>query len=479
MRCRRRGMAAIATVVLLLILDLIIIRIVIGGARDHDLTVRRLETIQAFYAAEAGMNMAIREMMNDTDEDGDGAIGTISDDATPANNPAFGQAQVLVTSAVAGPHTTLTSHGRAGDVRREVEATSGGIIDTVAGTGVAGYSGDGGPATSAQINKPTGAAVDASGNIYIVDTLNNRIRKVDAATGIIQTVAGTGGAGYSGDGGPATSAEIKNPVGVAVDASGNIYIADTENHRIRKVDAATGIIQTVAGTGVGGDSGDGGPATSAQLRKAQGVTVDASGNIYIADTLNQRIRKVDAPTGIIQTVAGTGVAGYSGDGGPATSAQIKNPAVVAVDASGNIYIGDTDNHRIRKVDPATGIIQTVAGTGVAGYSGDGGPATSAQIKNPAVVAVDASGNIYIGDTDNHRIRKVDPATGIIQTVAGTGVAGYSGDGGLATSAQLKKAQGVTVDASGNIYIADTENYRIRKVDPSIRRVVRWQEVEPQ
>ena len=224
----------------------------------------------------------------------------------------------------------------------------------------------------------------------------------------ITTYAGNGIAGYAGDGGPATSAQLKPPEDVDVDSSGNIYIADTQNQRIRKVDAATGIIQTVAGTGSAGYNGDGGPATSAQLKAPSGVAIDSSGNIYIADTQNFRIRKVDAATGIIQTVAGTGVAGYSGDGGPATSAQIKNPAVVAVDASGNIYIADTLNHRIRKVDAATGIIQTVAGTGVAGYSGDGGPATSAQIKNPAVVAVDASGNIYIGDTDNHRIRKVDP-----------------------------------------------------------------------
>ena len=216
-------------------------------------------------------------------------------------------------------------------------------------------------------------AVDASGNLYIADTGNNRIRKV-SATGIITTVAGNGSAGYSGDGGPATSAQLDGPEGVAVDGSGNLYIADTCNNRIRKV-SATGIITTVAGNGSAGYSGDGGPATSAQLSLPAGVAVDGSGNLYIADSGNNRIRKVSA-TGIITTVAGNGSPGYSGDGGPATSAQLNQPAGVAVDASGNLYIADSSNNRIRKVS-ATGIITTVAGNGFDGYSGDGGPATSA------------------------------------------------------------------------------------------------------
>jgi trimeric autotransporter adhesin len=217
----------------------------------------------------------------------------------------------------------------------------------VAGTGSSGYSGDGGQATSAALNSPYGVAVDASGNIYIADTYNYRIRIVTKSTGIISTVAGTGSYGYSGDGGQATSAALDYPCGVAVDASGNIYIADTYNYRIRMVTKSTGIISTVAGTGSYGYSGDGGQATSAALNSPYGVAVDASGNIYIADTYNYRIRIVTKSTGIISTVAGTGSYGYSGDGGQATSAALRSPYGVAVDASGNIYIADTYNHRIR------------------------------------------------------------------------------------------------------------------------------------
>jgi trimeric autotransporter adhesin len=304
-------------------------------------------------------------------------------------------------------------------------------------------------------------AVDASGNIYIADTNNHRIRMVTKSTGIISTVAGTGYSGYSGDGGQATSAALRNPYGVAVDASGNIYIADSANNRIRMVTKSTGIISTVAGTGSYSYSGDGGQATSAALNYPYDVAVDASGNIYIADSSNYCIRMVLKSTGIIRTVAGTGSSGYSGDGGQATSAALGNPYDVAVDASGNIYIADTTHNRIRTVMKSTGIISTVAGTGSYGSSGDVGQATSATLYNPYGVAVDASGNIYIADTNNHRIRMVTKSTGIISTVAGTGSSGYNGDGGQATSAALRDPFGVAVDASGNIYIADSSNYCIR------------------
>jgi trimeric autotransporter adhesin len=329
----------------------------------------------------------------------------------------------------------------------------------VAGTGSYGYSGDGGQATSAALNYPYGVAVDASGNMYIADS--NRIRMVTKSTGSISTVAGTGSSGYSGDGGQATSAALKYPNGVAVDASGNIYIADTYNNRIRIVTKSTGIISTVAGTGSYSYSGDGGQATSAALFYPYGVAVDASGNIYIADTYNHRIRMVTKSTGIISTVAGDGTPEYKGDGGPATSAILYYPASIAVDALGNIYIADSFNYRIRMVTKSTGIISTVAGTGSYGYSGDGGQATSAILNYPRGVAVDVSGNIYIADTNNHCIRMMTKSTGIISTVAGTGSYGYSGDGGQATSAALYSPYGVAVDASGNIYIADTYNYRIR------------------
>ncbi len=338
-------------------------------------------------------------------------------------------------------------------------ASALGIISTVAGGGNSGL-GDGGPATSARLNGPRGVFVDGSGNIYIGDWLHHRIRKVDAS-GIISTVAGNGTAAFSGDGGPATSASLNSPFGVFVDGSGNIYIVDRTNHRIRKVDTS-GIITTVAGSSTFGFSGDGGPATNARLRNPQGVSVDGLGNIYIADSSNNRIRKVDT-SGIITTVAGNSTSGFSGDGGPATSASLKTPSGVFVDGSGNFYIADQLNHRIRKVD-TSGIISTVAGKGTSTFSGDGGPATSASLNAPLGVFGDGSGVIYIADKVNHRIRKVD-TSGIISTVAGNGTKAFSGDGGPATSASFNFPQSVFVDGLGVIYIADQGNQRIRKVEP--------------
>lgn len=329
--------------------------------------------------------------------------------------------------------------------------------------------GDGCLATHA-ITSSFGVALDNSGNLYIAETYDaafSGIRKVNASTGIITMVVG-GSYGYSGDGGPATSAELAEPVAVALDAAGDIYIADMENLRVRKVTASTGIITTVAGNGTAGPAGDGGAATSAELNYPWGVTVDASGNIYIADTSNNRIRKVTASTGVISTVAGNGTAGYSGDGGQATKAEIAFPYGVAVDLSGNIYIADSGNMRIRKVSASTGIISTVVGDGTQGYSGDGGLATNAEICLPWGVTVDAAGDIYFSDPDADDVRKVNAATGIINTVAGAstgcwGTGGFAGDGGLATSAKLYQPSGLALDTANDIYIADTENYRVRAV----------------
>jgi DNA-binding beta-propeller fold protein YncE len=352
---------------------------------------------------------------------------------------------------------TVTA-GTTTTVNFKLDVEKVGIITTIAGTGTAGYSGDGGQATSAQLNGPISVAIDSYGNLYIADYASLRIRKV-SPSGIITTVAGTGVAGYSGDGGQAISAQLYGPISIAIDGSGNLYFADFYNYRIRKVDTS-GIITTVAGTGTQGYSGDGGNATSAQINKSYGVALDSSSNLYVADSDNHRIRKV-SPSGIITTVAGTGTAGYSGDGGNATSAQLNNPYSVAIDSSGNLYIADYSNSRIRRVS-TSGIITTFAGTGSAGYSGDGGSATSAQFYGPYGVVIDSSSNLYIADYGNHRVRKVS-TSGIITTIAGTGSAGYSGDGGSAISAQLNYPMGVTVDSYGNLYIADKSNYRIRKV----------------
>jgi trimeric autotransporter adhesin len=336
------------------------------------------------------------------------------------------------------------------------------LIKTVAGNGSYGYGGDGGPATLASLRNPNSVAVDASGNIYIADTWNYRIRMVTKSTGIITTVAGNGSISFTGDGGLATSEALSHPRGVAIDVSGNIYIADTSNNCIRMVTKSTGIITTVAGNGSKGFSGDGGQATSATLFYPYGVAVDASGNIYIADTWNHRIRMVTKSTGIITTVAGGDSRSfYGGDGGLATSAGLNHPYGVAIDLSGNVYIADTRNHRVRMVTKSTSIITTVAGDGSPASSGDGGQATSAEMYLPCGVAVDASGNIYIAVCGTQHIRMVTKSTGIITTVAGSGLSAYSGDGGPATSAGFDPSS-VAVDLSGNVYIADAENNRIRQ-----------------
>jgi len=331
-----------------------------------------------------------------------------------------------------------------------------GIITTIACNGTSGFTGDGGPATAASC-VPYRVARDSAGNLYVADGSSKRIRKVSAA-GIITTVAGRGTGQSSGDGGPATLAELIQPLGVAVDPAGNVYIADEGSNRIRKVNTA-GIISTIAGNGKQGFDGDGGPATSASLYEPSGVAVDPAGNVYIADAGNLRIRKVDT-AGIITTIAGNGKEGFSGDGGPATSAELSFPVGVAVDPAGNVYIADEGSNRIRKVNTA-GIISTIAGNDTQGFSGDGGPATSASLNKPREVAVDLAGNVYISDAGNFRIRKVNPA-GVISTVAGRGTSGFTGDGGPASSAQLVP-RGVAVGVQADLYIADG-SLRIRRVD---------------
>jgi len=335
------------------------------------------------------------------------------------------------------------------------------IIYTVAGNGTAGYGGDAGFAVYAQIIGYD-IAVDASGNIYIADLINHRIRKVTASTGKITTIAGTGMQGYNGEGIPATSAQLSNPCYIALDGLGNIYISERSPYRVRKITASTGLINTVAGTGLSLYNGDGIPATSANI-SPRGLAVDNNGNIFIVDVGNFRIRKVTASTGIISTVAGTGSYGYGGNGGLAIYATFKDPADVAIDGSGNIYIVDSDPAVVRKITASTGIINTVVGTGAGGYNGDGIPATSAQLYWPRGIALDASGNIFIADGENHRIRKVTASTGIINTIAGNGTPAFSGDGGLATLASLKGPEQVFVNPSGDIYLGDFYNRRIRVV----------------
>jgi uncharacterized protein (TIGR03437 family) len=334
-------------------------------------------------------------------------------------------------------------------------------ISTAIGNGTPGFSGDNAAATSAQLNTPIAMAFDSSHNMYIADSANNRIRKVTKSTGNISTIAGNGTAQFSGDGGSATSASLNAPYGVAVDSSGNVYIADLLNQVVRKVNTS-GTISTFAGTNQYGFQGDGGPAANAQLDQPVGLAVDSANNLYIADSKNFCIRKVDTD-GNISTVAGSATnQGYSGDGGPATQAKMNTPYGVAVDSAGNIYIADSANNRIRKV--SNGIITTIAGTGVAGFSGDGGPATKAQLKNPYGVSVDVVGNVFVSDYGNYRIRMIS-TNGVITTLAGF-AAGYGGNGGPAINATLAFPTGTVSDSSGNVYIADSGNNVIREMTPN-------------
>lgn len=451
-----------------------------------------------------------------------GVITTVAGPALPATG-------TLATTQYIERPTGVAADGAGGfyvvsDTQNRVyRVAANGVLTVIAGDSTSGFSGDGGPAVSAQLASPKGVAVDSSGNVFIADAGNNRIRKVTPAR-VISTIAGDG---PLGDGSPAVSASLNLPVGVAVDGSGNLFIAESNSGRIRTVNSA-GIISTVAGGGFGGD---GGPAVSAYLNP-KGLALDRSGNIFIADGYSNSVRKVTA-SGIISTVAGNGTLGFSGDGGQAVAAQLYGPVGVAVDASGNIFIAEPSNYRVRRVTPA-GVINTFAGggqcanipcgdggpatsasldapfgvaiddsgallvaaqwenrvrkvatngviTSVAGssFGGDGGPATSALLKSGSGngecrLAVDGSGNVFIADTDNHRIRRIDAVTGIITTVAGDGfrdslgMGRFFGDGALATSASLNFPSGVAVDALGNIFVADRYNFRVRKVDTSGR-----------
>jgi sugar lactone lactonase YvrE len=416
-----------------------------------------------------------------------------------------------------------------------------GTLAVVAGTGGVGVYGDGGQATLAGLDHPSQLAFDAAGSLYIADGFCDRIRKVDTS-GIITTVAGSGttcgfkfNGQYAGDGGAATAAKLHAPHGVAIDDAGNLFIADTYNHRIRKVDATTGVISTIAGAGSygnccsGGLSGDGGPAVQAELFQPAKLRFDAAGNLYFSDSYNQRVRRIDAATGIITTVAGTGAsgtcAGFAGDGGLASAAAFCHPNGLVFDGGGNLVVVDQCNHRIRRIDAATGVVITVAGAGPNGafgcangtFDGDApAPATTKHLSSPFDVAVDSTGNLYIADTFNNRVRLVDPAgtmttlidltvplgpslpgqlnspsdvvvdvagnriladtgnnrvimidpTGVITTVAGTGTAGNTGDGGPAASAHLNGPRGLARDAVGNLYIADSGNHVVRKVTPA-------------
>ena len=338
-----------------------------------------------------------------------------------------------------------------------------GEISTVAGNGQWIFRGDGGLATQSPLFLPISGATDSAGNLYVADSNNQRIRFVNASTGIISTVAGDGTPGFGGDGGPATAALLNTPDDVKLDGAGNFYVVDSGNHVVRMVNAVTGTIWTVAGIGgKSGYSGDGGPATQAHLAYPSGIAFDGDHTLYISDTGNNAIRKVNLSTGIITTVAGTGTPGAGGDGGPATSGQLNLPWGITLGGDGSLYIADLSNNRIRQVNPA-GVISTVVGTGTRGYGGDGGPATQAQLNVPASVLLDVAGNIYVADSGNQLVRKVSAATGVIETIAGVLGGGAAQDGVIANNSPLDGPYALFLDGPGNLYIADMFHQLIRMV----------------
>jgi len=385
---------------------------------------------------------------------GDGGAATSATLDSPMGVAADGAGNVYITDQ--------NNH------RVRMVAQGTGIITTIAGNGTKSFGGDGGPVSSALLNSPSGLAIDGSGSFFIADAGNRRVRVIDGATGNINTRIGNGTGTFAGDDGPAAAAALRLPMGVAADAAGNLYIADQSNERIRRVDTS-GVITTIAGNGAESFSGDGGPATAAALDGPQAMFVDANGNILIADADNNRVRRIAAGTGIITTIAGNGqyppTGGPNpapGDGGPATDAPFDEVVCVIADGAGNLYIGE--NNRIRRVDSG-GIISTFAGNGMGlgAPLGDGGPANQARLGYPRGLAFDTRGSLYVTDEDDHRVRRID-AGGSIATVAGNGTRGFSGDGGPATAAALNEPSGVAVDGAGNIFICDGANNRIRKVD---------------
>ena len=341
--------------------------------------------------------------------------------------------------------------------------TSAQTIMTIAGNGIAGFSGDAGAATAAEIFGPYGIALDGLGNTYFVDQGNQRIRKINAS-GTISTIAGTGVAGYNGDT-VAINSELNNPTGVAADARGNVYIADYGNNRVRKIDTA-GRISTIAGTGIARFWGDNGYADTAMLNGPSAVAVDKNGNIYIADKANQRVRKIDI-NGIITTIAGTGLAGYNGDNFPSgTMADLSNPIAVTTDIKGNVYIVDENNNRVRKVDTFNRI-STVFGDGTLGFSPDGLLAVNSSLYRPNGVAVDSLGNIYVADEFNYRIRRADYNSNTVITLAGNGTSGFNGDTAAAINCEIRDCKGIAVDQGGNVYFSDWSNNRVNYITSTV------------
>ncbi len=340
-------------------------------------------------------------------------------------------------------------------------ASAASVVETVAGTGKKGFSGDAGPAGAAQINNPFGLVRGPDGALYVCDTDNHRVRRI-ARDGVISTVAGNGTRGYTGDGGPALAAAMNEPYEVRFDSTGHLFVVERMNHVVRRIDAETGVISTVAGTGKAGYGGDGGPATAASMNEPHSIGFDARGNLYVCDVRNHRVRRVDAKTGTIATFAGTGKAGPTADGAAFARAPLNGPRAIDFDRQGHLWLALREGNAVYRLDPDSGTIRHAAGTGKKGFTGDGGPARTATLSGPKCVSVGPDGNVYLADTESHSIRMIDVKRGTIERIAGTGRRGDGPDGDP-LQCKLARPHGVFVDADGSVYIGDSENHRVRVV----------------
>ncbi len=341
-----------------------------------------------------------------------------------------------------------------------LEAAPAATVTTFAGTGTKGFSGDGGPAEQAQLNNVFAVARGPDGALYICDVDNQRIRRI-AADGKISTYAGNGQRGHSGDGGPATEAALNEPYEMAWDKAGNLFFVERLNHLVRRVDAQSGVITTVAGRGQAGFGGDGGPAKEAQFNQPHSLAFDAAGDLHVCDTLNHRIRKIDMPTGKISTWSGTGAAKTAPDGSPITGSALHGPRALAFGPDGQCYLALREGNALLLLDPRANTLQRVAGTGQSGFTGHGGPALAATLSGPKGVSLDAAGHVYLADTESHSIRYLDAKRGTLELLVGNGTKGDGPDSGDPLRCRLARPHGVFVDADGSVFIGDSENHRVR------------------
>lgn len=462
---REAGFSVILVVVMILVLLVLGLGVTTVVVEDSDVALSHVESSQAFYAAHAGVEYAILKLAGNSRWNGlprpgkPVGAGTFWVDCPSAvdagGHPlAGGRTRIVVTGAVGKATRVLEVHVAPGTIRT--------IGQSESENGVAGET----------TWTPDGLAVSPAGDVYVADASNHVVRCIDLLTGVISIVAGSGSPGWSGDGGRATSARLTTPRGLAVAPDGDLYIADAGTHTIRKVSAASGAIATIAGLGRPGFDGDGGPATAARLSDPSAIAISAKGDLYIADRGNHRIRVISASTGSIQTVAGQGLPGSSGDGGPGKDARLRSPRGVAIGPNGDLYIADSGNHAVRRLAGSTGILTTIAGTGEAGFSGDGGAAALARLCDPEGIAVGPSGDLYIADTGNHRVRRLEVESGTITTIAGNGSVGGGGDSGPSSAAQLDSPGAIAIASTGAYYVGDRGSRRVRMVT-GILSIVAW------